>query len=420
MRRLLKQLKINKQPRFILHPRYILPKLTGPLALHRQLFFLSNQHPARLLINFYAYLSWISFTVWSSSYKACRSKPAEKLKLQTNLTSLALFRNLLKLGVFYGIAPRYYFKYELFKPENKQQTLRYFYNAELPYFHDYTNKQFPNHKQAARLMGDKQGFALALKKIGLPSVPGHIYKSSDLQTNASILYSKKSLFCKPNHGSRSADAFLMAYDEQTTQYHIKPVTQPDIYDSKAISNYLNQVFSCHNTLLIQDFIEDHPEIHAMSQQEPTTTVRIITEKSHHGSDTVPELLYLQLELPKEKQERQFYAILPLALDSLEVDPVFKSKNKNTVPQEPYPVISDALKKELRQSIAICIQAHAKLLAMRSVSFDIIIGKNGPVVLEANYNWSIEMLYNVIDVSMPPTHPAAHWLNRMILGQNILD
>ena len=93
--------------------------------------------------------------------------------------------------------------------------------------------------------------------------------------------------------------------------------------------------------MIQDFIEDHPEIQAISQQEPTTTIRIITETSDDKPNTAPQLLYLQLELPNEKKERQFYTILPLDLNSLDVDPVFQSKNKNT-PKKPYPVISDRL------------------------------------------------------------------------------
>jgi len=413
MKRLLKQLKTNKQPRFIIHPRYIFPRLTGPLALHRKLFILSCKSPIRLAINIYAYIYWLSFTVWLSSYKASRSKAAEKLKSQENLTSITVFKNLLKLGVFHGIAPRYYFKYELNKPQNKKRAFTYFYNAQLPYFHDHTNQNFPNYKQAARLMGDKQAFALALDKLGIPAVQGQVCTTQYLHTNSSVLYAKKTLFCKPNRGSRSCDAFLMVYDAKTATYHIKPITQPDIHDAKAISTYLKQVFSRHDTLLVQDFIEDHPEVKTISQQEPTTTVRIITEKSDDQPETLPKLLYLQLELPKEKQEQQFYNLLPLFLDSLDVDSVFKSKNKNTVPKEPYPVISNALKKELKQSIAICIQAHAKLLAVRSVSFDVIISSTGPMILEANYNWSIELLYHVIDVNKPASHPAAHWLESIV-------
>jgi len=407
MKHLLKQLKINKQPRFILHPHYIRPNLTGPLALHRTLFFLSCKHPAHCILNLYTYIRWVSITAWMLSYKATL-----KNHKKTKQSKFSLFFSLLKLTLNHGIAPRYYFKYELDKPQNKKQAFTYFYNTQLPYFHDHTNQNFPNYKQAAQLTGDKQAFALALDKIGLPAVQGQIYKTQYLCNHPSILYAKKTRFCKPNLGSRSCDAFLIMYDEKTTLYHIKPITHPDIHDTKAISTYLDQVFSRHDTLLIQDFIEDHPDVQAISHQEPTTTVRIITEKSDAQPGTPSQLLYLQLELPQEKQEQQFYNILPLALDSLDIDPVFKLNNKNT-PTKPYPVIPETLKKELKHAIAICLEAHTALLAVRSVSFDVIISSTGPVILEANYNWSIELLYHVIDVSKPASHPAAHWLESII-------
>lgn len=410
MKHLLKRLKMSQQPRFIFHPSYVRPKLTGALALHRQLFFLSNKHPAHAIFNLFTYLRWLSITAWVLSYKATL-----KNHNTTRHNKVSLFFNLLKFTLKHGIAPRYYFKYEFDKLQNKKQALSYFYNAELPYFHDYTNQKFSNYKQAAQLMGDKQAFALALQKIGLPAVQGTIYTTHDLRTHPSILYAKKTQFCKPNRGSRSCDAFLIVYDEKTTLYHIKPITHPDIHDTKAISTYLDQVFSRHDTLLIQDFIEDHPDIQAISQQAATTTVRIITEKSDDQPGTPSQLLYLQLELPQEKQEQQFYNILPLALDSLDVDPVFIVNNKNT-PNKPYPVIPRTLKKELKHAIALCLQAHTTLLAVRTASFDVIISSTGPVILEANYNWSIELLYHVIDLDKPASHPAAHWLESMITGK----
>lgn len=400
-------IKNNKQPRYIFHPRYILPNLTGALALHRRLFFLSHKNPLHLMFNMYAYIRWVTITAWILCYKSTLKnyKQAKKSKF-------VLFFNLLMLALKHGIPPRYYFKYEFDQPQNKKQAFTYFYNAELPYFHDYTNQNFSHYKQAVQLIRNKQGFAEALKQIGLPVVPGKIYKTQDLRHQPFLLYAKKTHFCKPNHGSRSCDAFLMVYNANTTLYHIKPITQPDIYGDQEISHYLDQIYSKHDILLIQEFIEDHPDVQAISQQEPTTTVRIITEKSDDQAETLPKLLYLQLELPTKKQKQQFYNILPLALSSLDIDPVFILKNKN-LSDEPYPAISDAIKKELKHAITLCLEAHKALLAVRSVSFDVILSKTGPIILEANYNWSIELLYNVIDMNQPASHPAAYWLENIL-------
>lgn len=408
MKRILKALKSNKQPRFILHPRYIMPNLTKPLALHRTLFFLSCKKPKYLALNIYTYMRWISMTAWKLSYQATL-----KHHDKTEQSKRSLFFCLLKFALQHNIAPRYYFKYEFDKPHNKKQALNYIYNTELPYFHDYTNRNFPQYKQAAKLMGDKHAFAEALIMLGLPAVQGKIYKTQELRNNPSILYAKKTLFCKPNRGSQSCDAFAMVYHETTELYHIKPITAPDIYDKQAIDGYLHQVFQRHDMLLLQDFIEDHPEIQALSQQEPATTVRIITEKSHAKPTAATQLLYLQLEIPQEKQAQQFYTLLPLDINTLDVDLVFQTKNKNAF-NTSYPEISDALKHELKQSITICLQAHQNLLPVRSASFDVSLSNNGPVILEANYNWSVELLYHVIDINKPALHPAAHWLEHIIL------
>jgi len=211
MKRISKALKTNKQPRFILHPRYFMPKLTGPLLLHRKLFFLSCKNPAHLALNIYTYIRWISMTAWKLSYQTTL-KHHDKTEQKKHV----LFFNLLKLTLLYNIAPRYYFKYELYKPQNKKQAFSYLYSTELSYFHDYTNQNFPNHKQAAQLMGDKQAFTEALNKIGLPAVQGKIYKTHDLRTNPSLLYTRKTRFFKPNNGSSSCDAFLITYNATTT------------------------------------------------------------------------------------------------------------------------------------------------------------------------------------------------------------
>ena len=78
------------------------------------------------------------------------------------------------------------------------------------------------------------------------------------------------------------------------------------------------------------------------------------------------------------------------------------------------IISTELKQLLRTGIDYCIEAHHQLLDLRSVAFDLIIGESGPLILEANYNWSIEMLYYVIDLaSNEVTHPAHKWIRSVV-------
>ncbi len=405
MKRVIKKIKDTKKPRFIFSYRYFLPNLTGPIALHRKLFFLSLKKPSHLLINIYGYMRWISIQAWISSYKATL-----KHYNTINQPKHVLFLSLLKLSLIHHIAPRYYFKYELYKPYNKKHAFNYFYNAELPYFHDYANKHFAHYKKAQALISNKQRFAEALHAQKIPCVLGEVYDTEALKKDPSILLSQKTIFCKPLNGSQSIDAFLIDYDENALSHYIKPIKTPDIYNTNKVHTYLKEVFSRHRALLTQPFIEDSPEMQALSGQATCTTVRIITTKS---LEKTPTLLYLQLEIPHTKITTQTYFIYPLALDTLDIDPVFKTINKAHHQNKSYPAISDTLKKALKKAILYCIKAHATLLSLSSVSFDVILSKNGPVILEANYNWPIEALYQSIDITSPNKHPIKDWLNNIV-------
>jgi len=77
--------------------------------------------------------------------------------------------------------------------------------------------------------------------------------------------------------------------------------------------------------------------------------------------------------------------------------------------------ADELKNELKQAIAISLKAHQALLSVRTASFDVILSSTGPVILEANYNWSVELLYHVIDINKPALHPAARWLQHIMVS-----
>ncbi|MDF1678445.1 MAG: hypothetical protein P1U32_07115 [Legionellaceae bacterium] len=406
MKHIIKKLKDTKHPRFIFSYRYFLPNLAGPIALHRKLFFLSLKKPSHLLISVYGYIRWISVQAWIVSYKAT-------LKHHNNTMSQpkhVLFLTLLKLSLIHHIAPRYYFKYKLYKPHNKKHIFNYFYNAELPYFHDYTNKNFAHYKKAQALISDKQRFAEALHAQKIPCVLGKVYDTEALKKDPSLLLSQKTIFCKPLNGSQSIDAFLVVYDENTLSHGIKPIKTADIYGTNKVRAYLNTVFSRHHALLIQPFIEDNPEMQALSGQIACTTVRIITTKSQGKT---PTLLYLQLEIPRPKTTTQTYSIYPLTLDTLDIAPTFQTTNKIRPQDKPYPIVSDALKEALRKAIRYCTKAHLTLLDLNSVSFDVILSKNGPVILEANYNWSVETLYQSIDITSPEKHPAKDWLNHIV-------
>lgn len=362
---------------------------------------MSYTTPSHAALNSISFIRWYFFGVWMLSYKACRSELAEKHLAAHAMKKRTLYKALVRQGILYGILPHYYFKFELYKPEHNP--LDYFYNAELGALHRYSNRAFPKAQNARALMSHKLNFARTLEKQGIPTVP------SDICQEETLFFQKKTIFCKPVDGSSSLDAFLLQYTNGA--YAIEPIQSEPITDAEKVYAYVKRVLKKHRKLLVQPFVDDHPEVKKLSGQAPSTTVRIITNKE--TPSTPANCLYLQLEIPKAKDTAQkicqLYHILPLCLDSLDVDATFQKKH----PSETYPSINTTIKTLLKQSIALTLRAHDAILSCRTVSFDFIISPEGPVILEANYNWSVEHLYMVLP--NPPsasTHPAAKWLRQL--------
>jgi len=401
---------------FILSPRYLYSKSNRAIQLHRRLFLLSCKHPAYLLINMVAYVRWITYYAWKLSFKMCNRLTDEQINKYGLRRSTLLFE-LLKLSLCNVITPKMYFKYELYKKENKKIFFNYFYDQQLPYFHNHSNLKTKGFKASGQLVGDKYRFERELQKIGIPTVTSELINTRPYLQNPLGLLQKKSVFCKPNIGSQSIDAFLIDYDLTLDRHELIPVRERALTSLVEIEAYLKKVVSSQRTLLLQPFIKNHEEIKKLTSEKASVTVRVITERSRSQR---PTLLYLQLEIPLKKKiisatcHRQYYTLLPLDLNSLDVDSLFIHKFREKRPEVETLIISTELKQLLRTGIDYCIEAHHQLLDLRSVAFDLIIGESGPLILEANYNWSIEMLYYVIDLaSNEVTHPAHKWIRSVV-------
>ena len=405
-----------KKPRFTFSWAFFYLPHHPTMILHRTLFFLSIKKPRDLLVNLIGFIRWMTYYAWKTCYSACKTRTPEQLA-QYGLSRHALFWSLLKQSLLHMITPQQYFKYHFYTEKQRSLRFHYVYMHQLPYFHDLSNQHFKPFQQAQRLMGNKDQFAAALEKIGIPVVRGDCYNATELTNNMAVFFQKKPIFCKPNVGSHSQDAFLIAYDETQDAYQLDPIQGAMIPTRPEIERYILSALSRNKQMLIQPFLTDHDAIKALNPSRASTTVRIITAKLNADASEPPVLLYLQLEIPLEKKDakhaplHQYYTILPLDRTTLDIDRVFQKKYPHAKHQDV--MISDLLKAQLNTGIAHCIHAHHQLLDVRSVAFDIILSDQGAVIVEANYNWSVEMLYSVIEGDpLTSSHMAAIWLQSM--------
>ena len=162
--------------------------------------------------------------------------------------------------------------------------------------------------------------------------------------------------------------------------------------------------------LVQPFIEDHPAFNSDPSIKAATLVRVITVKMTPTS--AAKIIHTQLEKPR--QEPLFYNKIPLHWESLDVDPIFQTRFP--LRQKEVPSLSNALKELIRESQDFCLKAHQHLLNLNSVAFDVIISEQGPFLLEANFNWHIAPLYQVLPFSHlmeESDHPAGQWLRHVL-------
>lgn len=381
-------------------------------ALHKRLFWFNMTLGKQAIVQWIIYFRWI---IYGALFVAARTsiRLSEQRLHELNLTRRQLFLDLLQQGYRYVLSSGDYFFFELYKKSRRQHIAQFVFHQHLPTFHHVSNQPFANWQASMRLISDKYQFSLALKKHNLPTVDTQCYTSREIQNNLAIVFKKSTIFCKPNHGSHSQHAFMVDYNDSTETYRIIPIHGSTIEKNSDITRYLNRVWQSDSLWVMQPLLEDHMALGTKQQNNACTTVRIVTGRQRPPDQ--PQLLYLQLEIPREKiptsssrPYQQLYSIFPLHWQTFEIDPVFQTKYPARCKH--LPVIAPALKVLLQQSITDCIAAHQQLLDLCSVGFDVVLTPEGPVILEANYNWSVPSLYQVIeDEPLQSHHPASTWL-----------
>lgn len=402
----------TKRPQFIWSFAYFQLKPSAIIRIHRRVFILSWKNPRFFLINLLGLVRWIFFNAWVQIFRSCQNKSPEQLH-EYNLTRFSLFLKLLKLALIHMIPPHYFFKNKLYLKKNS--ALDFFYKQELPSFHYYCNQSNSETNTSLRLIENKYYFSRVLQQIGIPSALGELYCVSDLQINSTLLFRKKTLFCKPNSSAQSKDAFRLEYEPISDSYVVYTALGQQ-FSGNEINIYLAEVFKRNKDLLIQDFIADHQELRRFSAGKNASTLRIITHKTSMST----QVLYLQLEVDEKLDvnsfgiSQQFYTILPLNVDSLEIDVHFKKNYSKIIDHN----ISIELKEMIKKALFNCTLVHQQLINLKTVAFDVIISQQGPVILEANFNWNIEILYLIMNLNTPliqSSHPAMQWIRSIFLS-----
>lgn len=277
----------------------------------------------------------------------------------------------------------------------------------LPYFHDFSNKNTPNLKAQRALLSDKTKFSKVLQENGFPCP-----KTLDLVEKPSRIdryFQKKSVFCKPISAFHNKDAFLLKYHPKENSYSAFPINGFPISEAQKLRAFLHSKTS---PMLIQEVLEDHPDIASFSETEEITTLRLITGKLPNGQI---EVLYLQLEIPQKEKHvsgQQFYRRYPLQWPQFNTVTHWVKAKSDRIQYDPHLALPSHIKKLLEDSGNLCKECHEKLFTLQTMAFDLALTAKEPIIIEANYNWNVELLLDVIH-DLNDASPAAQWLRTLV-------
>ncbi|APC96456.1 hypothetical protein [Francisella frigiditurris] len=409
LRRIFLNIIYQKQPSFIISYKYFIPSPNTYIRTHRAIFFRNFRRPDIILSNILATFKWVSYQAWISSYKISKNISEEKLLETGHRNKFTLYIKLIKLSLANFITPNYYLKYKLYKND----PLSFFYYKEIVELHLYSDRKNKDFRKYNKLIANKYQFLNFLNQHNIQANYSCKKSFKEIVANTDILFQKQKIFCKPNIANQSSGALCIYFDLVLNDYKLLTlVDKKGIIGKDNITSFIKFYYLNSDEILIEKFIEDDEEIKAISNH-PTdaTTMRIITA-SLYPNNHKPKPIYIQLEIPllENNGEHQFYNILPLDLINLDINlkhmPDFKDKKSFENMK-----LSQNLKDKIRRACNMSIEAHSKL-NIRAIAFDIIISTDVPIIIEANYNWDVELLYRIFQPNESNSLPIKTWLQNL--------
>ena len=320
----------------------------------------------------YALLVWVSLVITLLiDLKRIRQDKANE-SYDSTLRRIGLWAY---LGFWLGAKPQAYFRLRLYASPPKQW-LNSAFPQEQSNWHN--SLGYRNESSAKIELADKQITEERLHQNGVPCVNTVHILARGKPIDDHMMYTKQHYFIKPkslnamrgcarlNYQSERPDYQLTGYDLQ-----LNPIA---INGEQNINAYLQQL-SSQVELLVQTMLTDHEQLSSYSDDRDISTLRIITCRFNEHIHVVHAMLEVAI---KHTMHWARYdvdvatGILQLANDSSN-DAEFPSDF--TIPFWP-------------RACKYVQDAHRSFDLIKTVSWDVCISPEGPVIIEGNSGWGL--------------------------------
>jgi hypothetical protein len=369
---------LRQEPHAILSWRYFLPNQDAMVHLHRQTFLGAWAGFPRViwcLIAVYSYTLWYLLHSWTQVYSIWKKRSARLFRRQ----HIARYRqalDLLMLALLHSTPPVYYYRYRLYLyPES--QWLNFIYTHELPHWHHMMSANAS--KENMRLMNDKQAFSIAMMQRTLPAIATIYDKLAEQKFPQEQLFSQRSLFIKPNIGSRKEGCYALYYQPEGGSYQLQGDADEGGFSAKKITLLLDQV-TLSKHYLLQPLLENHLLLGAHFKTTDLIVIRLVTCVCNR----VPKSICAQLEVPVEGQF-QLVNTYTIHIDS---GALVADLGGNDERAQRTRAVLPFFVPEWLELRRIAEQAHGYLLDIHSIGWDMAITPRGVQIIEGNFNWGV--------------------------------
>lgn len=371
----------RRVPHTVVSWRFFAPGPSLTVKMHRAVFLQAwPQLPrwAWCLILLYSHGLWIFFLGWAKTIAALRRHAGEtQRRFQLPIARQAL--DLLNLSLLNGIPPSFYYAYGLYR-QPRPRWLSYIYTHELPHWHTAMSGH-ADLSAANRLLSDKHAFAGEMARAGLPAVKTLAFIPRGGQVDPKKIFTKESLFCKPNIANQSQGCFELLYDRAAKDYRV--AGDEMVAGKDAVLSYLQRQVAVRD-YLVQPLLVNHPEIRQMYTPSRLATVRFIT--GHDGKKSVG--IGAVFEIPRAGEPKRWWlfqvdcqrgTLLPHGRQGLSL---------HSREEERPPEVVGMVLPYWEDALDLCLRAHELLPAVAAVGWDVALTPTGAVLLEGNFNWNV--------------------------------
>ena len=375
------QIVKRQVPHAVLSWRYFVPGQHHMVQLHKRSFLaLWTTRPWVLwsAVALYSYAVWYFFYAWRQSLGAWRRHSANLL-LHAGVPRARQARDLLVLALLHSTPPVFYYRYRLYAyPE--QQWLNFVYTHELPHWHRILSPDIGDRSQS--LMTQKNDFSVEMARRGLPSVPTHDRVEVAEAMSKDTLFRQRSVFLKPDVGSRKGGCYALVYQPNTRAYHLQGAHHDRVISQDQILDYLGKN-RLAQVYLLQPLLKNHSRLEAHFQITALIVVRIVTVMVSGA----PKAICARLEVPIEGQF-EYVNSFKIDLETGRLCSVADDLGMDHEATQRLNVLSQFDVPFWSAVVSLAEKAHQSFGDIYSVGWDIAITPDGLRLIEGNLNWAV--------------------------------